>query len=225
MATFVLIHGAFCGAWRWDKVIPLLEKAGHKVVAPDLPGHGNNLKIPREKITRQSYVDCVIEVLDRQTEPVILVGHSMGGTVISEVAEHRPDKIKKLVYVCAFLLKDGESLRSRGGGHLSPLTASFADFKKTLYADCSDEDVRRAKERLVPEPGTIAGTPIHITRENYGRVPRVYIECLKDNAIPPAVQKQMYTDTPCEGVISMNTSHSPMVAAPEELAKNLLSVI
>ena len=225
MAMFVLIHGAFHGSWCWDKVIPLLEKAGHRTIAPDLPGHGKNKKTATEEITLQSYVDCVIEVLDRQPEPVILVGHSMGGMVISQAAEYRPDKIKKLVYVCAFLLRDGESLRSRGGGHHDPLNAPYEVFKDTFYADCSDEVVKRARALLVPEPGTIAGTPIHITEENYGRLLRVYIECLRDNAIKPSVQKQMYTDMTCERVITMDTSHVPLLSAPEELAKNLISVL
>lgn len=225
MATFVLIHGAFSGAWCWDKVIPLLEKAGHRAIAPDLPGHGNKKKIPTEEITPQSYADCVIEILDGQPEPAILVGHSMGGMVISRAAEYRPDKIRKLVYVCAFLLGEGESLRSKGGGHHDPLNASYAVFKKTFYGDCSDEDVKRAKALLVPEPPTIAVTPIHITEENYGRLPRVYIECLRDNAISLSIQKQMYTEMPCERVITMDTSHAPLLSKPEELAKNLISVL
>ena len=225
METFVLIHGAFSESWTWHKVIPLLEKAGHRVIAPDLPGHGQNKKIATEEITPQTYADCVVEVLDRQPEPVILVGHSMGGMVISRAAEQRPDKIKKLVYVCAFLLGDGESLHSKGGGHHDPINAPYETFKELFFGDCPDEDVRQARARMVPEPKTMGGTPIHITEENYGRIPRVYIECLRDNAIPPATQKQMYTEMPCERVMTMNTSHAPLFAAPEELARNLLSVI
>ena len=225
METFVLIHGAFSGSWSWHKVIPLLEKAGHRAIAPDLPGHGENKTTATEEITLQSYANCVAEVLDRQPEPVILVGHSMGGMVISQAAEYRPDKIKKLVYVCAFLLRDGESLQSRGGGHHDPTNVPYEVIKEIFFGDCSDEDVREARAREVPEPETMVDTPIHITAENYGRIPRVYIECLRDNAIPHATQKQMYTDTPCERVITMDTSHGPLFAAPEELARNLLSVI
>ena len=110
METFVLIHGAHHGSWCWKMVTPLLEKAGYNVIAPDLPGHGENKKKAIEEITLNDYLDCIFEVLDRQPEPVILVGHSMGGLVISQVAEYRPNKIKKLVYLCAVLLKNGESL-------------------------------------------------------------------------------------------------------------------
>ena len=223
MSTFVLIHGAFSGGWKWDKVVPLLEKAGQKVIAPDLPGHGSNLKIAPEKLTLQDCTDYVAAILDKQPEPVILVGYSMGGVVVSQTAEYRPNKIKKLVYVCAFLLKDGESMMSRGGGRHNPQSASYEVFKETFYADCPDEEVRRALACQTAPAKNVAAAPVHITRQNYGRLPRIYIETLQDKAIPPAVQKQMYADTPCECIMTMNTSHSPMVAAPEELARHLLS--
>jgi len=224
METFVLIHGAFSGGWSWSKVIPLLEKAGYETVAPDMPGHGKNRKTGAGEITLQTYVDCVLDVLDRQREPVILVGHSMGGMIVSQAAEYRPEKIKKLVYVCAFLLKDGESLHARGGGHHDPISAPYEVFKELLCGDCSDADARWVKALLVPPAGKLGGTPIHITRGNYGRLPRVYIECLRDKAIPPSVQKQMYTDIPCERIITMDTGHFPLLSAPMELAKHLISV-
>jgi pimeloyl-ACP methyl ester carboxylesterase len=226
MATFVLIHGAFGGGWRWEKVIPLLEQAGHKVIAPDLPGHGEKCDVSTEGLTLKSYTDFVSDILDKQTEPVILVGHSMGGLIVSQTAEYRTDKIKKLVYVCAFLLKDGQSLRSKGGGHHDPINAPYEVFKETFYGDCSDDEAMKARSRLVPEKAAVIGaTTLHITEGNYGRIPRVYIECLLDNAIKPAVQKEMYTEMPCQRVISMEASHSPQTSRPEELARNLLSVL
>jgi pimeloyl-ACP methyl ester carboxylesterase len=225
MATFVLIHGAFSGGWTWCKVIPFLEKAGHTVFAPDMPGHGKNRMTSAQEITLQTCVDCVIDILDRQVEPAILVGHSMGGMIISQTAEQRPHKIKKLVYVCGFLLKDGESLLSRGGGHHDPINAPYEKFKEFLCEDCADADAKWMRALLVPPAGKLAGTAIHVTSKNYGRIPRIYIQCLRDKAIPPPVQKQMYTDTPCERIITMDTSHMPLISAPEELAKNLLSVL
>ena len=101
MSTFVLIHGAWHGAWCWKKIIPLLEKEGHNVEAPELPGHGNH-KVPIAEISLQLYVDYVCQVIDSQSEPVILVGHSLGGCTISQAAENRPEKIKALVYLSAF---------------------------------------------------------------------------------------------------------------------------
>jgi len=78
MSTFVLIHGGCHGAWCWYKVVPALEKQGHTVIAPDLPSHGRD-KTPVSAVTLQAYVDAVCSLIDVRREPVVLVGHSMGG--------------------------------------------------------------------------------------------------------------------------------------------------
>jgi len=237
MSTYVLIHGSWHGAWCWKKVIPLIEKEGHKVVAPDLPGHGED-KRPSAEITLRVYTDQVCKILDEQSKPAILVGHSMGGVVITQTAEYRPKKIKKLVYLTGFLLQNGESLfqhlkRDTGSLVLSSQilsedqsysTIKEEALKKVFYADCSDEDVEFAKSRLVPDPVAASITPVSTTKENFGRVGRVYISCLRDKTISPSKQKKMYQALPCEKVISMDTSHSPFFSAPEELANHLLSM-
>jgi pimeloyl-ACP methyl ester carboxylesterase len=237
MRTYVLIHGAWHGAWCWKKVIPLIEKEGHKVVAPDLPGHGKD-KRPIADITLQAYTDRVCQILDEQPDPVILVGHSMGGAVITQTAEYRPEKISKLVYVTAFLLQNGEFLLQHAEPDTEALvlpnlimsedqsyaTVKQEALKEVFYADCSDEDVEFAKSRLVPQAAAPFATPVSTTEENFGRVPRVYITCLRDKAVSPSIQEKLYKALPCENVISMDTSHSPFFSAPEELAKHLLSV-
>lgn len=224
METFILIHGAWHGGWCWEKVIPFLLKAGHKAIAPDLPGHGDNRTKAIEEITLNDYLDCVIEVLDKQPEPVILTGHSMGGIVISQVAEYRPEKIKNLVYLCGILRKDGESMIQDSSEIVNRLAMTDEALKDFFYHDCTDDDFRWAKARLVPQPKAPLITPIHITDKNFGRIQRVYITCLNDHTILPAWQEQMYTHMPCQRVISMNTSHSPLISAPEELSKNLISI-
>src|SRR6185436_2462689 len=111
VATFVLVHGAWHGAWCWDKVAPLLHAKGHTVAAPDLPGHGDD-PTPRGEVTLESYGKRVADVVSAQKEKAIVVGHSMGGIAISAAAEMVPDRIAKLVYLTAFLPRDGESLGS-----------------------------------------------------------------------------------------------------------------
>ena len=111
MSTFVLVHGAWHGAWCWEKVVPLLEEAGHDVVVPDLPGHGE-YGTPMPELSMQGYAERVVRAVDEASEPVILVGHSMGGIVVSLVAEARPDRVRKLVYLTGFLLEDGKTLLS-----------------------------------------------------------------------------------------------------------------
>lgn len=111
MSTFVLVHGAWHGGWSWDKIVPLLRDAGHRVLTVDLPGHGTDTDTTAvSKVTLQDYTDHLCRVLDNESEPMILVGHSMGGLVITQTAEYRPDKIQLLVYVCAFLPVNGQSL-------------------------------------------------------------------------------------------------------------------
>ena len=109
MSTYVLVHGAWHGSWCWEKVVPLLKQAGHQVEPLDLPGHGQD-KTPICEITLAAYTKRVCETLDAQAEPVILVGHSMGGIVITQIAEERPEKIQRLVYLTARLLQNGQSL-------------------------------------------------------------------------------------------------------------------
>src|SRR3954470_15258522 len=110
MSTFVLVHGAWHGAWCWWKVVSLLARDGHTAVAPDLPGHGED-RTPPSDVSFASYTRRICEAMDAAGEPVILVGHSMAGAVISQAAENRPEKVLFLVYLCAYLVRDGESLR------------------------------------------------------------------------------------------------------------------
>ncbi len=238
MGTFVLVHGGFVGGWCWEKVVPLLEEAGHRVEAPDLPGHGDD-HTPIPQVSLQGYAERISEVLDAQPEPVVLVGQSSGGVAISQAAEQRPDKVEMLVYVGAFLLRDGETILSASENDTESLVLSNLVMSEdgssatlqgdaigeALFADCSDEDVERAKPRFGPQALAPLATPVSLTEENYGRVPRVYIETLKDRAISPWLQKEMYERVPCRQVISMETGHLPLYSAPEELAGHLSSLI
>jgi pimeloyl-ACP methyl ester carboxylesterase len=237
MSTYVMIHGGWAGGWVWDRVTPHLERNGHKVVAPDLPSHGND-ETPIQWVTLQAYADRICEVLEAQTAPVVLVGHSSGGIAITQAAEYCPDRIDMLVYLSAYLLPNGMSLlqyvtrdtESSIGSLLiiaedqSYVTLREEGLKAVIFGDCSDEDMERFKSLMVPEATAPVSTPLTTTDENFGRVPRVYIECLQDRAIAPSVQKEMYIHIRCERVISMNTSHMPLFSAPEELAGHLSSL-
>ena len=108
MSTFVLVHGAWHGGWCWYKVVSLLRQQGHTVLAPDLPAHGRD-QTPINSVSMGSYAQRVADVMRTVGEPVILVGHSMGGFVISAAAEQQPESVAKLVYLAAFLLDDGQT--------------------------------------------------------------------------------------------------------------------
>ena len=238
MSRFVLVHGGFVGGWCWEKVVPLLEGDGHQVEAPDLPGLGED-RTPIPEVSLQGYADRISEVLAEQPEPAVLVGQSMGGAVISQAAEQRPDKIEMLVYVGAYLLRDGETMLGASQSDTESLVltnlemsedGSFATLREdaieeALLHDCPDEDVERAKARFRPQAVAPLATPVTLTEDNFGRIPRVYIETLKDRAISPWLQKEMYERLPCQKVISMDTGHAPFYAAPEELAGHLTSLL
>src|SRR5580692_8081448 len=110
METIVLVHGAWSDASAWDHISPILKAQGYEVIAVNLPGHGKD-NTSFADITLASYVETVKKAIGARKD-VVLVGHSMAGLVISEVAEQIPDQIRKLVYLAAFLPKNGESLLS-----------------------------------------------------------------------------------------------------------------
>ena len=97
--------------------------------------------------------------------------------------------------------------------------------KEIFYSDCSDDDVQYAESLLVPQAVAPFQTQVTTSEERFGKIPRVYVECLNDRAITPRTQKMMYEASPCQRIISMKTGHSPFFSAPEELAENLLSIV
>lgn len=237
MKMFILIHGSWHSAWNWHLITPILEKAGHIVMAIDLPGMGRD-KTPVRDVTLGSVVDYICQFIDQVPGKVILVGHSKNGIMISQAAEYRPDKIEKLVYLAAYLIPNGKTQRDYSmqdtAGVLKPYvtlhdelkasTLQPAIYREGLYHDCPDYITDLAKVLLSAEPVESAVTPLQLTDENFGRVPRVYIECTEDRAVTPFIQRKMYTELPCERVYRLPTSHSPFFSQPQQLAAILNAV-
>lgn len=238
MATIMLVHGACHGAWCWGRVVPLLEAAGHRVLAPDLPGRGANGTPGWWRWTMQDYAKSIIHTARQAGGPVIAVGHSMGGQVISAAAEVAPELFERLVYLTAFLPSDGDSIVS-----LAALdkTSDIAKAARTsllkgqitldpnsahsiFYGDCSADDFAWVKPRLVTEPARPSFSKLHLTAR-FEAVPRSYIRCTKDRAISFELQDMMVAKQPCQHVATLEASHSPFVSMPDQLADALRSVI
>jgi len=234
MSTFVLVHGAWHGGWCWHRIVDRLEAMGHRAVAPDMPGHGDD-ETPIEDVTFDHIVARVCETIDAQDEKVVLVGHSYGGAMITQAAERRADRIKSLVYLTAFLLDDGQTVmdlaREDGDSKLNgkvdmshgevTLSVQPEAIRECFYGECCDADVDFAKERLRLEAVAGLRTPMRTSAANFGRLPRTYIECLRDNAISLPMQRRLHGALPCQRVFRLDTDHSPFFSAPDALAEAL----
>lgn len=235
--TFVLVHGAWHGAWCWDKLVPILRAGGAKVVTIDYPGHGEDHSTLAYQNT-DTYVAKVIETIDREPGNVVLVGHSLGGSIISNVAENRPQKIQSLVYLAAALLQDGQNYNdinvSKVNWYSSEgFTIPQEDKKSvivkpnaaaTFYNGCSKNDMEFAVAHLGGEAIAALEGRVHITQKNYGSVPRFYIKTLQDLAVSPALQEKMIAAMPVQKVYSLDTGHSPFLSDPQGLAKILFDI-
>jgi pimeloyl-ACP methyl ester carboxylesterase len=237
LSTFVLIPGAWHGAWCYEKVTPILEQNGHTVIAVDLPGLGSDTT-PISDISLKSYTDKIGTVINQAEEPVILVGHSMGGLAISQSAEYYPEKVKSLVYLTAFLLRDGETMldyiQVDSDSIVSPNLVFSEDGSSVIvkeeklidsfYAKCDQSDIQNIKQRLKPQASCIFSTQLRISNERYGQIPRYYIECLQDKAISIKIQRAMQAATPCHRVFAIDTDHSPFYSAHQELSSILMTI-
>jgi pimeloyl-ACP methyl ester carboxylesterase len=235
MATFILVHGAWHGGWCWEKLVPILEARGHRALAPDLAGMGADHR-PTGDDVLATWADDIAALASAQSEKVVLVGHSRGGIVISEVAERVPDRIRLLVYLTAFMLPSGESLVTgrdwaEGGPDLSRLLAFTEDGRASIIAGEDSAAVfynqvdpallPAITARLCPEPNAALAQPLNLTPERYGRVRRAYVEATEDNAIIPALQREFIRRSPCDRVVSLPSDHSPFYSMPERLADAL----
>jgi pimeloyl-ACP methyl ester carboxylesterase len=280
LPTIVLIHGSLHGAFCWSRVTPFLVEAGFKVLAIDLPGCGLNGRFPVSSyarpfdpsaysselspvasLTLADYAQYAGGIVDRlytsTNEPLVLVGHSLGGITLNAVGESRASKIRNLIYVSAVIPASGESVgdcltaksvfaesyvaqgkngsvrptADIGAGRFdlnTPDPAVRSAIKSAYCGDVSDEDFLAWANMLVPDDsrGPQNGKTV-LTASNWGSIPRSYIKCMKDKIIPPALADQIMaavdTFTPDNKTVveTLDTSHSPFLSRPKELAESI----
>jgi pimeloyl-ACP methyl ester carboxylesterase len=238
MSHYILIHGAWEESRIWDDVSPVLRQNGHEVTAVDMPGHGANSQ-PISDVTLANYVEAVAGVIRQIDHKVVLVGHSMAGAVISQVAELIPDKIEHLIYVAAFLLKDSgsvlEAMQSDSAGELLPEIVFSGDqsyasvpvgaLRRVGFHDVEESVIARIlplmAERQATEPFM---AKVVVTDENFGSVPKTYVRTSIDKVTTPALQDEMISNWKVESVLDIESGHFPAFSVPEELASLILSV-
>ena len=225
--TFILVHGAWHGAWCWHKLAPLLEAAGARVFTPDYSAQA----------TLESACDLVAEIVERDPGSV-LVGHSLGGAVISRVAERLPSRIRQLVYLAGYLLARGGNVAQVARGDVSSLLAPNMIpvesgvsctlrpevLRDAFYGSCSDADFEFARERLAPQPLKLLVSTLDVSDLKFGSVSRAYVETARDRAVSLDAQRRMQSALPCSPVFTLDSDHSPFLSQPEALARILISI-
>lgn len=232
--TYVIVHGAFQNAHAWDDVVRRLKRAGNKAIAVDLPGRGG---ADAKAQTLTGYRDAVLSVVNTQSEPVVLVGHSFGGLTISEVAEAAPDKIKKLIYVAAYLPRKGDSLQSLSGEDkdnkftkenfvvapdYSTANVLARDGALIFANDAKGPKQTAIANALMLEPLAPMAGQSTVTAEKFGTVSKAYIFTMRDNAVSLPLQHRMVARTPVAHSYEINAGHSPFLTQPARLTAILI---
>ena len=217
----VLVHGAWHGSWCWDRLVPLLEERGLRVHTVDLPSVGAD---PDDTGGLAADAAAVEAVLDRVGEPVLLVGHSYGGMVVTQAAAGRDD-VAHLVYLAAFMPDDGESLFALTGGKPAPWIRQLDDGRvigdrelaaRVFYGECDPATQRAATESLRPMPGK--SFVDEVPAAAWKNIPNTYVVCARDGALPPDLQRDLFAPRADE-TIELDTDHSPFYSQTERLAE------
>lgn len=277
--AFVLVHGAWHGAWTYERVIPELARQGIFAVARDLPAHGLNARFPAAFSSRpldpasfasqpspvaatslDDYADSVMATIDQMRamgfDKVTLVGHSMGGVVVTAVGQMAPEKISQLVYLTAFMpasnvpavayigaaqnagelvgqqfLADPMQVGALRIDHRSADPGYRARTKLAFFGDLSDEQFDAIAHLMTPDvPAQPMATPVTLSADRWGALPRHYVRCSQDMAIRPALQARFIAEadvfTPGNRTVvhDMDTSHSPFFSQPAALASLLARI-
>lgn len=235
--TYVLVHGAWQAPYVWDAVRADLESKGNKVIVVELPGHGGD-HTPAHTLSLDVYTNKVVEAISKTDGKVVLVGHSMGGMVVTGAAEKVPAKIGKLVYIGAFLPASGQNLgelsQSDLDSKLGPQLVLSADHltldvkREALAALFIGDGSQAAKDQVLAnyraEPSIPFGNKVTLTNANFGSVEKAYIKTTQDVVVTPGFQDKMIAAAGIKAVYQVNTSHSPFLSQPHTVSDLLIKI-
>jgi pimeloyl-ACP methyl ester carboxylesterase len=236
--TMVLVHGALLTSSSWAPVQSVLQNNGYNVVTVDTPGRVNDGVKPQEA-TLSAAVTKVCRVVNLQAKPVILVGHSQAGAIITEATEQCGKHIAGLIYVAAVVPKSGEKpfdMLSEQDNKNFDLSAPLDEktglsipnpngpVKSLFMGDATEADAKIAINAMVPESITLAYNALNYDEKNFQALPKYYIKTAQDLIIAPASQDTYINREKMNGVIILQTSHSPFVSQPRLLAEKLMEI-
>jgi pimeloyl-ACP methyl ester carboxylesterase len=236
--TFVLVHGAFFDASGFEATAAALTRKGFPVVQVNLPGRPGQPGQASAQ-TLDGYRDVVLARMNQMSGPVILVGHSFGGIVVSQVAEAAPERVTEIIYLAALLPRDGEALtdllpldkaNAMGPNSFQPEPAegvariALEDRIRLFCADCSPSTKRIFAATVLPEPLPPLAQKAHLTGR-FAAIPKAYIYTRNDAIVSYPFQQMMVRRTPVRETITLDTGHLPMLSAPNKLAEALIAAI
>ncbi|WP_329045104.1 alpha/beta hydrolase [Amycolatopsis sp. NBC_01488] len=238
MPTFLLVHGAWHSGRCWDRVVPLLESAGHSVIAPSLTGTGDRAHLLTPEVGLDTHVDDVVRLIDKgDLEDVVLVGHSYGGGVISAAANLVPESIAHLVYVDSTAPKDGETaidalprlqrlidLAAKSANPWRIPPPSEQPPPVGLLGVVAPADIAWLRTLLSDHPARSFQQPKQLDNPAAKSIPRTHIRCIDVNAkvtILPPVPELQPNGSPSQ-VWSLPTGHECMITMPCELSDLLI---
>ncbi|WP_100839846.1 alpha/beta hydrolase [Kitasatospora fiedleri] len=239
--TYVLVHGAWHNGRVWDRVAPLLTRAGHRVLAPSLTGHGERKHLLGPEVGLDTHVaDITGLILAEDLTDVVLVGHSYAGMVTSAVADRLPDRIAALVHIDAMVPADGESALD-----IMPVTEHLLELAAGtdtpwripplpelpppagLFGVTDPADAAWLRTLLSDESARCFRQPVRLTDPAADAIPRTHIHCV--GSVPEGVVRRPVPATQPNGTPSrvwqLRSGHDCMVTVPDQLAELLLKVV
>jgi pimeloyl-ACP methyl ester carboxylesterase len=227
----ILVPGFWLDASSWSEVTPPLTAGGHRVYPLTLPGL-EAADAPRAGIGLQTHIGAVVSVVDSIADPVVLVGHSGGGAIIHGVADARPDRVVRAVYVDSGPLGEGGVINDElpTDGDEIPLPA-WEVFDDEDLVDLDDELRAEFRRRAVPQPRGVACDPQKLTDERRYDVPATVIACEFPSALLQEWVAQGHPYVAELGrmknieYVDLPTGHWPQFTRPKELGELILAAV
>jgi pimeloyl-ACP methyl ester carboxylesterase len=229
--TILVAHGAWSAGWSWKKMHPLLQAGGHRLIVPTYTGLGEREHLASREISLETHIRDLLGVIRfEELEDIVLVAHSYGGMVATGIVDRVPEKIRRLIYVDAFVPQHGQSMLDLvPDSHRTMLHKGLTDGDgwrmppMPVPPDTSPEDRQWIEHFRMPQPLHCFDMPLQLQRGDTA-VPRSYIYALR---APPADPFRQFAERArrenwdCRDI---DASHSPHVTAPEALAALLTDI-